>query len=184
MSKKPTIHQKYTVASSRLFEIEAIELQFANGEERVYERLLRRGNGAVLIVPMLDDETLLLIREYSGGTDRYELGFPKGKVDAGESLLQAANRELMEEVGYEAASLVHLKSLTLAPQYMEHTTDIILARDLTPHREDGDEPEELEVVPWRLDQIETLVQQDDFSEGRSLAALFLAREYLNDKSHH
>jgi len=54
--------------------------------QRNYERLARgRSNGAVLIVPLLDDETVLLIREYSAGVHRYELGLPKGKVDVGES---------------------------------------------------------------------------------------------------
>ena len=51
--------------------------------------LKARGNpgGAVLIVPMLDDETVLLIREYSAGVHRYEVGLPKGKTDQGESFL-------------------------------------------------------------------------------------------------
>ena len=45
--KKPTIHQKTVVASSRLFAIEALDLEFSNGEKREYERLARRGHGAV-----------------------------------------------------------------------------------------------------------------------------------------
>jgi ADP-ribose diphosphatase len=43
--------------------------------------------GAVLVVPMLDDDTVLMIYEYSGGTHRYELALTKGKIDAGESPL-------------------------------------------------------------------------------------------------
>jgi ADP-ribose diphosphatase len=42
----------------------------------------------------------------------------------------------------------------------------------------GDEPEELEVVPWKLDALDQLMLREDFSEGRSLAALFIAREWL------
>lgn len=177
--KKPTIHQIKEVASSRLFAIESLDLEFSNGEKREYERLARGGHGAVLIVPMLDDETMLLIREYSAGTESYELGFPKGKVEAGEDTLFAANREIMEEVGYEAASLSIIKELSLAPSYMGHVTTIILAQDLTPHKEPGDEPEELEVVPWSINDIDTLLDRDDFSEGRSVAALFLAKTILN-----
>jgi ADP-ribose diphosphatase len=95
MTKLPTIHQIRTVASSRLFWVQAVDLEFSNGEQRTYERLANRGHGAVLIVPVLNDDTLLLIREYSAGTERYELGFPKGKVEAGEDLMAAANREIM-----------------------------------------------------------------------------------------
>ncbi len=178
--KKPTIHQKKIVASSRLFNIEQIDLEFSNGEKREYERLASRGNGAVLIVPMLDDDTVLLIREYAGGTDRYELGLPKGKIELGEEILKAANREIMEEVGYESAKLKVIKKMSLAPQYMQHFTNIVLAQDLSPRREEGDEPEELEVVPWKLSNLAELVAREDLTEARSIAALYMIRDYLSD----
>jgi ADP-ribose diphosphatase len=176
--KKPTIHQKEVIASSRLFAIETVNLEFSNGEKRQYERLVRRGHGAVLIVPMLDDETLLLIREYAVGTENYELGFPKGKVEAGEDILAAANREMMEEVGYEAANLTIMKELSLAPGYMGHITTLVLAQGLTPHRVPGDEPEALEVIKWKLSEIDQLIMRDDFCEGRSVAALLYTNNFL------
>ncbi|MGZ8152088.1 MAG: NUDIX domain-containing protein, partial [Methylovulum sp.] len=106
MAEKPTILNKTTVAKSRLFRIESLDIRFSNGEQRNYERLARgNSGGAVLIVPMLDVETVLLIREYSAGVHRYELGLPKGKIDSGESFLEAANRELKEEVGFGSRNL-------------------------------------------------------------------------------
>ncbi len=78
---KPEILKKQVVAQSKLFKVEQLDLRFSNGEERVYERLASRGNGAVLIVAMPDDEHFYLVREYSGGVDRYELCFPKGKIE-------------------------------------------------------------------------------------------------------
>ena len=54
----------------------------------------------------------------------------------------------------------------------------MLARDLYAERLPGDEPEELEVVPWKLDALHELILREDFSEGRSIAALFIAREWL------
>jgi len=178
MHKLPTIHQTKIVASSRLFKIEALDLEFSNGEKRQYERLVSRGVGAVLIVPVLDENTILLIREYAAGTERYELAFPKGKVEKGEAILDAANREIMEEVGYESANLSLMKSLSLAPGYLGHVTHIILAQDLSEHREEGDEPEEIEVVPWKIDEIDKLLERDDFAEGRSVAALYLLKQVL------
>ncbi len=181
-NKKPTIHQKSIVASSRLFTVEQLDLEFSNGERRQYERLIRRGAGAVLIVPMLDPDTVLLIREYAGGTHRYELGLPKGKVEQDEAILDAANREIMEEVGYESTQLTLLKSVTLAPQYMQHQTHIVLAQQLRPRREPGDEPEALEVVSWALSELDALQARDDFTEARSIAALYMVREFLRDLS--
>ena len=71
-----------------------------------------------------------------------------------------------------------LRTLTLSPAYMSHQTHLVLARDLYPQRLPGDEPEELEVVPWKLDALHELMLREDFSEGRSIAALFIAREWL------
>lgn len=177
--KKPTIHQITTVARSRLFKVEALDLEFSNGVKTQYERIASRGPGAVLIVPILGDE-ILLIREYAAGTDRYELAFPKGKVEPNEEIMDAANREIMEEVGYESAKLTLLKALSLAPGYMGHVTNIILAEDLSEHREEGDEPEEIEVVPWKISEIDKLIERDDFSEGRSVAALYLLHTHFEN----
>ena len=179
MAKKPTILNKTTIATSRLFCIESLELQFSNGEQRCYERLARNSQGgAVLIVPMLDVETVLLVREYSAGVHRYELGLPKGKTDAGESFLDAANRELKEEIGFGARSLHHLSSFSLAPSYLEHMTEIIIAQDLYAEKLEGDEPEELEVIPWKLSDINGLLATGECTEARSIAALFMTLEYF------
>ena len=182
MKQKPTIHQTRVVATSRLFKVEAVDLEFSNGVRCEYERLANSGAGAVLIVPILkkvgEEDQVLLIREYGAGTERYELGFPKGKVEIGEEVLDAANREIMEEVGYESAKLTLLKSLSLSPSYLGHETTIILAEDLSEHREEGDEPEELEVVPWKMSEIDDLLDREDFTEGRSIAALYLMKMHF------
>ncbi|ACL74004.1 ADP compounds hydrolase NudE [Thioalkalivibrio sulfidiphilus] len=178
MRKKPRILSSRTVARSRLFHVEELELQFSNGVSTRYERLVGSGRGAVLIVPVMHDGTVLLIREYAAGTDRYELALPKGRIETGEDLLLAANREIMEEIGYGARTLTHLTSLTVAPGYLSHTTHVVLAQDLHEQRLEGDEPEEIEVVPWPLSDIEQLLSRDDFTEARSIAALYLTRERL------
>ncbi|PKM11389.1 MAG: ADP compounds hydrolase NudE [Gammaproteobacteria bacterium HGW-Gammaproteobacteria-3] len=179
MHEKPTVLNKTVVAQSRLFRIESLDLEFSNGQQRNYERLARgNSGGAVLVVPLFDDDTVLLIREYAAGTHRYELGLPKGKIDAGESFMEAANRELKEEIGFGAKDLHHLSSFSLAPAYLEHMTEIIIARDLYQEKLPGDEPEELEVVPWKLDNIASLVASGECSEARSIAALFLTLEFL------
>ena len=173
----PTIH-RITEHDAGPYRMERLDLEFGNGERRQFERLHGRGHGAVAVVPMLDDDTVLLVREYAAGVHRYELGLVKGRIDAGETPLQAADRELKEEAGYGARRLDVVRTLTLAPTYMSHQTTVVLARDLYPERLPGDEPEELEVVPWKLDALHELVLREDFSEGRSIAALFVVREYL------
>jgi ADP-ribose diphosphatase len=174
----PIIHNTETRKLGGIFTLERLDLEFANGEKRRYERMQSTGLGAVLIVPMLDDDTVLLIREYACGVHQYEITLPKGRLEPGEETLEAANRELKEEVGYGAHRLDPLAELTLAPGYMSHRTHIVLARDLYEERLEGDEPEEIEVIPWKMDRIGELIGRHDCTEGRTLAALFMAREKM------
>jgi ADP-ribose diphosphatase len=176
MSKLPIIHARRLINEGGRFPFEQIDLEFSNGVRRTYERMQGSGRGAVVIVPLLDDDTVLLIREYAAGLHAYDLGLPKGRLERGEDVLEGANRELKEEIGYGARKLTIIGKLSLAPTYMAHQTHVILAEDLYEERLEGDEPEELEVVPWKLDELGALVQREDVTEGRSIAALFMARE--------
>jgi len=178
MREKPEIIGTETIACTRIFRIEKVQLRFSNGIQASYERLRSNSRGAVLVIPLLDPETVLLIREYAAGVHRYELALPKGRVEGEESLLEAANRELMEEVGYGARRLRQIASLTLAPGYLGHVTHLVLAEDLYEKKLPGDEPEEIEVVPWRLDDLPNLVTREDCTEARSIAALFMVRDMI------
>lgn len=179
MQKRPKILHHQIVANTQIFQIEKLHLQFENGQERHYERIKGSKEGAVMIAPMLDEDTVLLIREYGVGVEDYFLGLPKGIIEANETVLAAANREIMEEVGYGARQLTLLKPLSLSPGYMTRTMSLVLARELYPHQLVGDEPEPIEVVPWRLSQLNQLLARDDFHEARSIAALFMIRELLH-----
>lgn len=179
MEQKPKILDTRVVASSRLFGIEELDIEFGNGEQRTYERLRTPPIAAVMCVPMLDDDTVVMIREYGAGVERYELTLPKGAFDPGEEWHDAANRELQEEAGYGAKKMSLLKNMTLSPGYMGHQISVVLAQDLYPSRLPGDEPEPLEVQTWKLSELEALVARDDVTEARVIAALYMVRDLLN-----
>ena len=179
MPRKPTVKNRRQIIHTGVFRVEEMELSFANGEQRRYQRIVGSPQGAVLAVPLLDRDTVLLIREYAAGMDRYELAFPKGQIEEGEDPLTAANREIQEEVGYAAERLEQIASFTIAPGYLGHVTHIVLASELYPHRLEGDEPEPIEVVPWKLADLPELLGRPDFTEARSVAALYLVRDLLS-----
>ncbi len=176
--QKPRIKAQRQIAKTQIFEVESLDLEFSNGEKRTFERLVAGTNGAVMIVPVLEEKFLLLIREYSAGTHDYQLAFPKGLMETGETIEQAANRELMEEVGYGANKFTPMKQMTLAPGYLTHRMNLVLAESLYPAKRQGDEPEALEVVKWPIADIDQIIEQPDFTEARSVAALFLAKQMI------
>ncbi len=181
MTRKPNVTHSTTLAHTRLFRIEQVDLHFPNGTKVQWERLRSTSPGAVLVVPMLDAHTVLMIREYAAGVERYELALPKGRMEAGELPEEAANREIMEEIGYGARRIRLIKSMTLAPGYFSHVTHVLLAEDLYAEKRDGDEPEPIEVVPWSLERLNELCAHADCTEARSIAALFMVRELLRSE---
>ena len=175
---KPEVLSAEWLTHSRLFHVQELELRFGNGEVRTYERLNPGAHRAVMIVPMIDDDTVLLVREYGAGVDDYYLSLPKGALEKGETVAEAANRELMEEVGYGARRLDPVTRLNLSPSYMGNGMDIVLARDLYEKRLPGDEPEEIEVIPYKIGDLTGLINRPDFREAYAVAALFLVRDML------
>ena len=173
----PTVLSVDPLSTHSMFHIERVQLRFSNGEERAFERFIKGHRLAVMIIPFLDEDTVLLVREYGAGIENYHLGLPKGGIERSETVEEASNRELMEEVGYGAKSLKILKTFTAAPNYSSNQMHLVLAEDLYPASLPGDEPEPIEVVPWSLRNLDVLFARDDVHEARSIAALmWIARQ--------
>ncbi|QGM80304.1 ADP compounds hydrolase NudE [Otariodibacter oris] len=181
MTKKlPEILSVSTIAKTRIFEVQSVDLRFSNGEERVYERMTPQRRASVMIVPIHHDQ-LVMIKEYAVGSERYELTFPKGLVDLGEEPIVSANRELQEEIGFGANKIESLRTLYSGPSHGYGLMHVFIAQDLYPSKLEGDEPEPLDVVYYPLSAIDDMLADPNFAESRNLSTLFLLREYLNAK---
>ncbi len=172
----PEILGTEVTVSTEHFRIERLHLEFANGQRRYYERMAGDSGGAVMVVPVLGDQ-MLLIREYCAGTHSYELGFPKGRSEAGEDWRQTAERELREETGYRGGTYTYLRRVNSAPSFFAADIDLVLAEDLIWDPLDtGDEPEPVEKI-WRpLGDMSALLLDPAFREARCLAALAAAMQ--------
>lgn len=168
----PEILDVRLAAKTAVFEVQAVDLRFANGEERTYERLTPARKPSVMVLPIENNE-LIMIREYAVGSERYELGCVKGLIDVGETPLQAANRELQEEIGCGARELDLLRALYTSPSHMFGMMHVFVARDLYAASLQGDEPEPLEQVRVPLSQLDDLINDNEFGDARTLAALML-----------
>ena len=175
----PEVLSSDWLSHTRLFHVESQTLRFSNGAERRMERLNPWRHRAVLVVPLFDERTLLVVREYGAGKAGYYLSFPKGALRDGEDALAGANRELMEEAGYVAAELAPMGRLMLSPSYMGNGLDIVAARQLTEKSLPGDEPEPLDVIRWPLAELDALIDHEEFCEAPAVAAALMASRRLS-----
>ncbi len=168
----PIIKNKTLISLTKLFKVSKLDIEFPKNINREYEVISGTGSGAVMIIPV-SKKSMFFIMEYAAAIDSYALTFPKGKIDQGEQILDAANRELQEEIGYKSSNLKHIYTIDLAPGYINHQTHIVLAKDLSPSELNGDEPEELEVIEMPLNRINENLLKYNNIDSRVLASLYI-----------
>ena len=151
-----------------MFNINEAKIEFDN-ETLIYEIISGTGNGAVLIIPILDKK-IIFIKEYAAAVDDYMLTLPKGKIDSNETIYEAADRELQEEIGFKSNKMKFIKEIYLAPGYIDHVTYMMLAESLNPSSLIGDEPEDLEIIQVEIPRISTFLEKNKIIDSRVYAA--------------
>ena len=165
----PKILKKKSIFKTKLFNIEQADIEFKDKVLK-YEIISGNSNGAVLVVPIIGSE-IIFIKEYAAAVDNYMITFPKGKIDKDESMYEAANRELQEEIGYKANNIKFIKKIYLAPGYIDHITYIMFAEDLQSSSLLGDEPEILEQIRVNKDELQKFLDESKIIDSRVYAAL-------------
>ena len=127
--------------------------------------------GSVLILPLVDDQSLCLIRNYrkAVGTTLWEL--PAGTLDRQEPIIEAARRELEEETGYRAATLEEVPGLWMSPGILRERMHVFVARDLTPGPQALEPGETIDthVVAW--DEAVAMCLDGRIDDAKSVAAI-------------
>jgi ADP-ribose pyrophosphatase len=129
---------------------------------------------AVGILPFLDDDTVLLIRQYRYVARRAAWEMPTGGVHDGEALEIAAQRELAEEVGYRAERLVHVSTFDTSKSVLDETAHLFLAHGLTPVTAAPDDTEFIEVKPFAFDEALAMVLRGEITDAMTVVAILLA----------
>ncbi len=135
-------------------------------------------NDGSMLVPVTPQNDVLFTVEQSVAYDERVLYLPGGVVEPGEKAMEAANRELQEEIGYKAKRLDYLGVLYPFIKYMQLRLHVFLARDLVESRLQGDEEWPIDVERTPLSAFEPLIESGRLRDSNVIAALYLARRFL------
>lgn len=167
-------------------------LAYEGGMLRVYRDIVRcpdghiafrefvRHPGAVMVIPMLDDDHVLLERQFRYPPCRTFIEFPAGKLDPGEARLDCAQRELLEETGYRAREWTHAGGFNNAIGYSDERIDVFIARSLTQDTARRDPGEVLELFSVRWRELDGWVRDGRITDGKTIIGIYWLQRLLGD----
>lgn len=128
--------------------------------------------GAVVILPVFDDGSVLLERQFRYPLDRVFIEFPAGKIDPGEDTLECAKRELHEETGYTAASWQFICTIHNAIAYADEHLDLFVARGLTAGAPNLDEGEFIETFSATVPELLEMIRRGEITDVKTIIGAF------------
>lgn len=170
---------KRRVQRGAQFELVTELVELPNG--RCVDLDLVRHPGAAAVVPFLDRDRILMIRQYRYAIGGEILEIPAGKLDSGETPEACAARELLEETGYRAGRLEKLGAIWTSPGFTDEVIHLFSAFDLEAAKQQLEPDEIIELVPMPLTEALDTMRRSAIFDGKSATALLLAadRQRLN-----
>ena len=151
--------------------------EMPNGKTTIYG-VVECGQ-CVGVLPFVDDQHVVMVRQYRyvfGEDNRWEM--PTGGLKPGESLLEAARRELQEEVGFDAADLVPICTYYTSKSVMHEIAHLFLGHHLTQIQAIPDETEFLEIETFPFDQVLQMVLKSEIRDSMTMLAVLHAARQL------
>ena len=169
-----------TLKSKKIYEGKILDLIVSDVEldnGMVAKREIVKHNGAVAIVAITDDKKILMVRQYRVAVEKDVLEIPAGLIEENEQPEKTALRELKEETGYTAKSIIKIHDYYTSPGFTNEKVYIYLATDLTKGEQDLDDEESLEVEKFHISDLENLLKESE--DSKTIIGLLYLSRYLN-----
>ncbi|MGB9729786.1 MAG: NUDIX hydrolase [Thermoprotei archaeon] len=129
--------------------------------------------GAVAILAFLDDNTILMVKQYRRAVDKILLELPAGTLKIGETPEQCAARELEEETGYKARKIEKLGAFYLAPGYSNEILHVFIAKELEKSQQKLEIDEDIRVEKIGIKELLTMINNGEIKDAKTIASIFL-----------
>lgn len=167
----PKIISSQKVFDGRVFNV---TVDTVREGEQTYQREVVHHHGSAVILPVFDDGTVALVRQYRHPAVRYLIEAPAGTLDRGERPDDGAARELEEELGLVAGRMEKLSEFFVSPGFCEEKMWVFLATELTEGKQQLDEDEILDVVRLPIDEALEMITSGEIQDAKTIIALMLA----------
>lgn len=158
-----------TLYSGRILNLRVDDVELPGGKTTIREVVEHKP--AVGILPVLDDGTILLIRQHRYAVSEDILEIPAGIVEGDEPFEDAARRELQEEIGYFPEKLKEIGRIYNSPGFSTELMALFLATCLRPSKLQEDDDEFISLVPVKHDEISSLIAGGTLRDAKTFAAL-------------
>ena len=171
LSDCPQILSSTEVFAGRVF---TVTVDTIREGDKTYKREVVHHPGSAVIIPVFEDGTLALVRQYRHPAVRYLLEAPAGTLKRGEVPEEGAARELEEELGFVAGRLEKLSEFFVSPGFCEEKMWVYLARDLMKTRQQLEDDEILEVVQIPFSQALSMITTGEIEDAKTIIGVMLA----------
>ena len=142
--------------------------------EKTYEREVVHHPGSAVIIPIFEDGTIALVRQYRHPAVRYLLEAPAGTLERGEAPEEGAARELEEELGFVAGRLEKLIEFFVSPGFCEEKMWVYLATEMTKTQQRLEDDEIVEVVRIPFQQALNMITTGEIEDAKTIIGIMLA----------
>ncbi|MCX5749376.1 MAG: NUDIX hydrolase [Candidatus Saganbacteria bacterium] len=163
MKKTRLIHR------AKIFDVVKKRVKLPNGN--CPELVIIEHPGAVLVVPFLNDNEIVMIRQYRPAVERFIWELPAGTLEKGESPVKCAKRELIEEIGYCAKKIVHLYNIIPAPGYSSEILKYYAAFGLKKVKKQSQNDEVIREEIFNKKQIRKMFESGKIVDSKTITAL-------------
>ncbi len=137
-----------------------------------------RHNGSVVVLAVdtatnATDPGILLIRQYRHAAGKFLLELPAGRIEKGEELIPAGQRELIEETGYRAKKWSQHTTYYASPGFLSEAMNIVLAEELTLGEATPEDDERIELRMTPLSQVIGMIHAGEIEDGKTLIGVLL-----------
>jgi ADP-ribose pyrophosphatase len=137
------------------------------------KRSIIRHPGSAVMMAVDEQRRLLLVKQFRLPAEQELWELPAGRLDPGESALEAAKRELREETGYQAKKWTELVSFWASPGYVQEKMNIFLAEELTEGKQEPMDDERIEIRWFETGELSRMVRSGEIVDGKTLVGYFM-----------